>query len=156
MTEEPKQVLDLAAASTGIMALVTWLPPIAAVFTIVWYGIVYGKRHCSRFAKNANLMVLSSSFTVANQQEGSLNTYNGDGSTTNSNNTTEDNSVSNSYSGAGASSQIPVGSAISPSYMSNGVETCLQGVGSSVQTVLWDGLAVSIKAILTAIAEGMQ
>lgn len=81
-------------------------------------------------------MVLSSSFTVANQQEGSLNTYNGDGSTTNSNNTTEDNSVSNSYSGAGASSQIPVGSAISPSYMSNGVETCLQGVGSSVQTVL--------------------
>lgn len=39
MTEEPKQVLDLAAASTGIMALVTWLPPIAAVFTIVWYGI---------------------------------------------------------------------------------------------------------------------
>ncbi len=39
MTEEPKQVLDLAAASTGIMALVTWLPPVAAVFTIVWYGI---------------------------------------------------------------------------------------------------------------------
>lgn len=72
----------------------------------------------------------------ANQQEGSLNTYNGDGSTTNSNNTTEDNSTSNSYSGAGAASQIPVGSAISPSYMSNGIETCLQGVGSSVQTVL--------------------
>lgn len=96
-----------------------------------------GKRHCSRFAKKTLiLLVLSSSFTVANQQEGSLNTYNGDGSTTNSNNTTEDNSVSNSYSGAGASSQIPVGSAISPSYMSNGVETCLQGVGSSVQTVL--------------------
>jgi len=39
MTEEPKQVLDLAATSTGIMALVAWLPPIAAVFTIVWYGI---------------------------------------------------------------------------------------------------------------------
>lgn len=39
MTEEPKQVLDLAAASTGIAALAAWLPPIAAVFTIVWYGI---------------------------------------------------------------------------------------------------------------------
>jgi hypothetical protein len=39
MTQESKQVFDLAATSTGIMALVTWLPPIAAVFTIVWYGI---------------------------------------------------------------------------------------------------------------------
>lgn len=82
------------------------------------------------------ILWLFASLVFANQQEGSLNTYNGDGSTTNSNNTTEDNSVNNSYSGAGAASQIPVGSAISPSYMSNGVETCLQGVGSSVQTVL--------------------
>ena len=39
MAQESKQILDLAAASTGIAALVTWLPPIAAVFTIVWYGI---------------------------------------------------------------------------------------------------------------------
>jgi len=39
MEEESKQILDLAATSTGIMALVTWLPPVAALFTIVWYGI---------------------------------------------------------------------------------------------------------------------
>jgi len=81
------------------------------------------------------LCVLASS-SFANQQEGSLNTYNGENSTVNSNNNTEDNSVSNTYSGAGAASQIPVGSAISPSYMSNSPETCLQGTGSSFQTVL--------------------
>ena len=81
------------------------------------------------------LLLLLASGAVANQQEGSLNTYNGDGSTTNSNNTTEDNSTSNSYSGAGAASQIPVGSAITPSYMSNGMDTCLKGGGGSLQTV---------------------
>lgn len=83
------------------------------------------------------LLVLCTGFAVAdNTQEGSLNTYNGEGSTTNSNNNTEDKSVSNTYNGAGSSSEIPVGSAITPSYMSNGVETCLQGSGSSVQTGL--------------------
>lgn len=69
-----------------------------------------------------------------NKQEGSLNTYNGEGSITNSHNSTEDQSVSNTYNGAGSSSEIPVGSAITPSYMSNGTETCLQGTGSSLQT----------------------
>lgn len=39
MAEQSKQALDLAAASTGIMALAAWLPPIAAIFTITWYGI---------------------------------------------------------------------------------------------------------------------
>ena len=83
------------------------------------------------------LLVLCSGLAVAdNTQEGSLNTYNGEGSTTNSNNKTEDKSVSNTYNGAGSSSEIPVGSAITPSYMSNGVETCLQGSGSSIQTGL--------------------
>lgn len=72
------------------------------------------------------------------QSDGSLNTYNGEGSTVNSNNTTNDTSksVSNTYNGAGSSSEMPVGSAITPSYMSSGVETCLQGSGSSVQTGL--------------------
>lgn len=83
------------------------------------------------------LLVLCTGLAVAdNTQEGSLNTYNGEGSTTNSNNKTEDKSVSNTYNGAGSSSEIPVGSAITPSYMSNGVETCLQGSGSSIQTGL--------------------
>ena len=37
--EEGKEVVDIAAASTGVMALATWLPPIASVFTIIWLGI---------------------------------------------------------------------------------------------------------------------
>jgi len=66
--------------------------------------------------------LLFTSVAIANQQDGSLNTYNGDGSNVNSNNNTQDDSVSNTYNGAGSSSEIPVGSAITPSYMSNGVE----------------------------------
>ena len=80
-------------------------------------------------------LLLFTSVAIANQQDGSLNTYNGDGSSVNSNNTTEDKSVSNTYNGAGSSSEMPVGSAISPSYMSNGMDTCLKGTGGSLQTV---------------------
>jgi hypothetical protein len=75
-----------------------------------------------------------------NTQEGSLNTFHGDNSTTNSNNVTTDTSTSNTYNGAGSSSEIPVGSAITPSYMSNGMDTCLKGTGGSLQTV---GLGIS-------------
>lgn len=71
----------------------------------------------------------------ANQQDGSLNTYHGENSTTNSNNQTTDTSTSNTYNGAGSSSEIPVGSAISPTFMSNGSDTCLKGTAGSVQTV---------------------
>ena len=39
MTQEGKQILDLAAASTGIMSVATWLPPTASLFTIIWLGI---------------------------------------------------------------------------------------------------------------------
>lgn len=70
-----------------------------------------------------------------NTQDGSLNT-NTVGSTVSSNNNSEDRSVSNTYNGAGSSSDMPVGSAIAPSYMSNGMETCLQGSGRSIQTGL--------------------
>ena len=82
----------------------------------------------------ALLLVMPSLQANDNQQDGSLNTYNGDGSTVNSNNNTEDKSVSNTYNGAGSSSEIPVTSAISPSYMSSGVDTCLQGASRSLQT----------------------
>ena len=34
-----KDLVDVAAASTGIMALAAWLPPTASLFTIVWLGI---------------------------------------------------------------------------------------------------------------------
>ena len=67
-------------------------------------------------------------------QEGSLNTSNVE-STVNSNNQTTDTSTSTTYNGAGSSSEIPVGSAISPSYMSNGMDTCLKGQGGSLETV---------------------
>ena len=49
--------------------------------------------------------------------------------------TTQMTSTSNTYNGAGSSSEIPVGSAITPSYMSNGMDTCLKGTGGSLQTV---------------------
>jgi hypothetical protein len=37
--EEVKEVTDVVAASTGILALISWLPPTASLFTIVWLGI---------------------------------------------------------------------------------------------------------------------
>lgn len=81
------------------------------------------------------LLFMSVAVLADNAQEGSLNTFHGNNSTTNSNNTTTDTSTSNTYNGAGSSSEIPVGSAISPSYMSNGQDTCLKGEGGSLQTV---------------------
>lgn len=68
------------------------------------------------------------------KQEGSLNSS-AVNSTVSSNNVNTDESVSNTYNGAGSASEIPVGSAISPSYMSNGMDTCLKGTGGSLQTV---------------------
>jgi hypothetical protein len=37
--ESGKEVVDIAAASTAVMTLAAWLPPIASLFTIVWLGI---------------------------------------------------------------------------------------------------------------------
>lgn len=81
------------------------------------------------------MLFISVSVLADNAQEGSLNTYHGENSSSNSNNNTQDDSVSNTYNGAGSSSEIPVGSAITPSYMSNGMDTCLKGTGGSLQTV---------------------
>ena len=81
------------------------------------------------------LFFISSLSYANNSQEGSLNSFTGEGATVSSHNTTEDKSVSNTYNGAGSSSEMPVGSAISPSYMSNGMDTCLKGTGGSLQTV---------------------
>lgn len=80
------------------------------------------------------LSAITQADSDGSSQEGSLNTYNGSNSTVNSHNNSEDRSVSNTYNGAGSSSEIPVGSAIAPSYLSNGAETCLQGSGTSLQT----------------------
>lgn len=86
------------------------------------------------------LLLFAAGVSADNSQEGSLNTFHGDDSVTNSNNNTTDTSTSNTYNGAGSSSEIPVGSAITPSYMSNGMDTCLKGTGGSLQTV---GLGIS-------------
>ncbi len=37
--ETVKEVTDVAAASTGVLALASWLPPTASLFTIIWLGI---------------------------------------------------------------------------------------------------------------------
>ena len=81
------------------------------------------------------ILWLFTSVAMANDQQGSLNTYHGENSTTNSNNETTDTSTSNTYNGAGSSSEIPVGSAITPTFMSNGSDTCLKGTAGSLQTV---------------------
>jgi len=37
--EQIKHVVDAVAAGTMVGAMVAWLPPVAAIFTIVWSGI---------------------------------------------------------------------------------------------------------------------
>jgi len=34
-----KDVIDVAAASTALMTMAAWLPPVASLFTIIWLGI---------------------------------------------------------------------------------------------------------------------
>jgi len=36
---DTKEIIDIAAASTGVLSLAAWLPPTASLFTIVWLGI---------------------------------------------------------------------------------------------------------------------
>jgi len=83
------------------------------------------------------LLLLFLAVPVEANEQGSLNNYHGENSVANSNNTTTDTSTKteNTYNGAGAASEIPVGSAISPTFMSNGTDTCLKGIAGSVQTV---------------------
>jgi hypothetical protein len=39
MIEETKEVMDIAAGSTAVAAWALWVPPIAGLFSIVWFGI---------------------------------------------------------------------------------------------------------------------
>jgi len=39
MTNEAKEAVDVLAASTGVMSLAAWLPPVASLFTIIWLGL---------------------------------------------------------------------------------------------------------------------
>lgn len=78
------------------------------------------------------VLALVPTFSYAqNNQEGDLNT-----STVNTNSTVSSNnpSTTNNYNGAGAASDVtPPPSAIAPSYMSNGQDTCLAGRSAGVQ-----------------------
>jgi hypothetical protein len=39
MDNQGKDLMDVAAASTGILSLAAWLPPTASLFTIIWLGL---------------------------------------------------------------------------------------------------------------------
>ena len=39
MVEETKEMMDIAAVSTGLLSLAAWLPPVASLFTIIWMGL---------------------------------------------------------------------------------------------------------------------
>lgn len=39
MTDQEKDMLDAVAASTAVLSLFAWLPPVASLFTIVYLGI---------------------------------------------------------------------------------------------------------------------
>jgi len=39
MSEESKTAVDVVAASTGVLSMVAWLPPIASLLTIIWLSL---------------------------------------------------------------------------------------------------------------------
>jgi len=53
---ETKDVVDIAAASTGVLTMISWLPPIASLFTIVWLGIrIYESETVQKLIKKGRL-----------------------------------------------------------------------------------------------------
>ena len=54
--QETKEVIDIAAASTGVLTMLSWLPPIASLFTIVWLGIrIYETDTVQRLIKKGRI-----------------------------------------------------------------------------------------------------
>jgi hypothetical protein len=54
--QETKDVIDVAAASTGVLTMLSWLPPIASLFTIVWLGIrIYETDTVQRLIKKGRI-----------------------------------------------------------------------------------------------------
>lgn len=86
------------------------------------------------------LFLLISSYSFAQDtdsgntstQSGDLNT-NQQGATVDSNNTTNTNT--NQYNGAGSASEIPVASAVAPSLMSGGNDSCLKSTSGGISTL---------------------
>ena len=86
------------------------------------------------------LLLIGSSYSFAQDtdsgntstQSGDLNT-NQQGATVDSNNNTTTNT--NQYNGAGSASEIPVASAVAPSLMSGGQDSCLKSLSGGVSTL---------------------
>ena len=86
------------------------------------------------------VLLLASSYSLAQDtdsgnsstQSGDLNT-NQQGATVDSNNNTTTNT--NQYNGAGSASEIPVASAVAPSLMSGGNDSCLKSTSGGVSTL---------------------
>jgi hypothetical protein len=86
------------------------------------------------------VLLLASSYSLgqdtdsgnSSTQSGDLNT-NQQGATVDSNNETVTNT--NQYNGAGSASEIPVASAVAPSLMSGGNDSCLKSVSGGVSTL---------------------
>lgn len=76
------------------------------------------------------ILLSTSALATDNQQNGDLNTNNQD-SVVNSNNQTEN--LTKNYNGAGSGKSIPVYSAIAPSLMSSGNDSCLRSKTAGVQ-----------------------
>ena len=54
--EETKEVIDIAAASTGVLTMISWLPPTASLFTIIWLGIrIYESETVQKLIKKGRL-----------------------------------------------------------------------------------------------------
>lgn len=54
--EETKEGIDIAAASTGVLTMISWLPPTASLFTIVWLGIrIYESETVQKLIKKGRL-----------------------------------------------------------------------------------------------------
>jgi hypothetical protein len=95
------------------------------------------------------LLSLCFSLYVQSQEDANGNNQSADNFGTNNNNSTvssynETKATTNNYSGAGSSpGSMPVGSAISPSLMSNGMDSCLMSTNGGVQSF---GLGLSTGA----------
>ena len=85
------------------------------------------------------VLLLTSSFSFAQTDSGNTSTQSGDlntnqqGATVDSNNTTTTNT--NQYNGAGSASEIPVASAVAPSLMSGGNDSCLKSTSGGISTL---------------------
>ena len=85
------------------------------------------------------LVLLISSFSYAQTDSGNTSSQTGDlntnqqGATVDSNNNTTTNT--NQYNGAGSASEIPVASAVAPSLMSGGQDSCLKSTSGGISSL---------------------